>query len=81
MVRAGDFYGPRSGNSSLSHGMVPTAAPVKRVFNPARAGSGHAWAYLLGPAETMVRMLERRDALAGFDTSTSVKPSWTTTGP
>ncbi|MGR6330359.1 NAD-dependent epimerase/dehydratase family protein [Sphingomonas sp. XXL09] len=68
VVRAGDFYGPRSGNSWLAQGMVPTAGPVKRVFNPARAGVGHAWAYLPDLAETMVRLLERREELAAFDT-------------
>jgi nucleoside-diphosphate-sugar epimerase len=68
VVRAGDFYGPRSGNSWLAQGMVPTPGPVKRVFNPARAGVGHAWAYLPDLAETMVRLLERRDELAAFET-------------
>ncbi|WP_157216673.1 NAD-dependent epimerase/dehydratase family protein [Flavisphingomonas formosensis] len=67
IVRAGDFYGPRSGNSWLAQGMVPTAGPVKRVFNPARAGVGHGWAYLPDLAETMVRLLERRDELTDFD--------------
>ena len=67
VVRAGDFFGPRSGNSWLAQGMVPTPGPVKRVFDPARAGIGHAWAYLPDLAETMVRLLERRDALAAFD--------------
>lgn len=67
IVRAGDFYGPRSGNSWLPQGMVPTAGPVRRVFNPARAGVGHAWAYLPDLAETMVRLLEQRDDLAAFD--------------
>lgn len=67
VVRAGDFYGPRCGNSWLAQGMVPTTGPVKRVFNPARAGVGHAWAYLPDLAETMVRLLERRDELADFD--------------
>jgi nucleoside-diphosphate-sugar epimerase len=67
VVRAGDFYGPRSGNSWLAQGMVPTAGPVKRVFNPARAGVGHGWAYLPDLAETMARLLERRDELAKFD--------------
>jgi nucleoside-diphosphate-sugar epimerase len=68
VVRAGDFYGPRSGNSWLAQGMVPTPGPVKRVFNPARAGTGHAWAYLPDLAETMVRLLERRAALPAFET-------------
>ncbi|MDV3456207.1 NAD(P)H-binding protein [Sphingomonas sp. HF-S4] len=68
VVRAGDFYGPRSGNSWLAQGMVPTPGPLKRVLNPARSGVGHAWAYLPDLAETMVRLLERHDALAAFDT-------------
>jgi nucleoside-diphosphate-sugar epimerase len=68
VVRAGDFYGPRSGNSWLAQGMVPTTGPVKRVFNPARAGVGHAWAYLPDLAETMARLLERGDELAAFET-------------
>ena len=67
VVRAGDFYGPRSGNSWLAQGMVPTPGPVRRIFNPARAGVGHSWAYLPDLAETMVRLLERRDDLADFD--------------
>jgi nucleoside-diphosphate-sugar epimerase len=67
VVRAGDFYGPRCGNSWLAQGMVPTPGPVKRVFNPARSGIGHAWAYLPDLAETMARLLDRRDELADFD--------------
>ncbi|SDA36390.1 Nucleoside-diphosphate-sugar epimerase [Sphingomonas sp. NFR15] len=67
VVRAGDFYGPRSGNTWFAQGMVPTAGPLKRIFNPARAGTGHAWAYLPDLAETMARLLERRDELADFD--------------
>jgi nucleoside-diphosphate-sugar epimerase len=67
VVRAGDFYGPRSGNSWLAQGMVPTTGPLKRVFNPARAGVGHAWAYLPDLAETMARLLERRDEIADFE--------------
>ncbi|WP_010185674.1 NAD-dependent epimerase/dehydratase family protein [Sphingomonas sp. PAMC 26605] len=67
VVRAGDFYGPRCGNSWLAQGMVPTAGRVKRIFNPARAGIGHAWAYLPDLAETMARLLERPEALADFD--------------
>lgn len=67
VVRAGDFYGPRSGNSWLAQGMVPTAGPVKRIFNPARAGVGHAWAHLPDLAETIACLLQRRDELADFE--------------
>ncbi len=67
VVRAGDFFGPRSGNSWLAQGMLPLPGPVRRVFDPGRPGIGHAWAYLPDLAETMVRLLEREDELADFD--------------
>lgn len=67
IVRAGDYFGPRTGNSWLAQGMLPMPGPVKRLFNPARVGIGHAWAYLPDLAETMVQLLERREALADFD--------------
>jgi nucleoside-diphosphate-sugar epimerase len=67
IVRAGDFFGPRSGNSWLAQGMVPTEGPVKRVFNPARTGVGHAWAYLPDLADAMASLLERSGELADFD--------------
>ncbi|MGN6376417.1 MAG: NAD-dependent epimerase/dehydratase family protein [Sphingomonas sp.] len=67
VVRAGDFYGPRTGNSWLAQGMVPMPGPVKRVFNPARRRIGHAWAYLPDLAEAIARLLERGDELADFD--------------
>ena len=68
IVRAGDFFGPNTGNSWLAQAMVPLPGPVKRVFNPGRAGVGHSWAYLPDLAETMVRLLEREDALTAFET-------------
>ena len=67
VVRAGDFFGPRTGNSWLAQGMLPMPGPVKRVFNPGRAGVGHAWAYLPDLAETMVRLLEKEDELGDFE--------------
>ena len=67
VVRAGDFFGPNTANSWLAQGMVPTAGPVRRVFNPARRGIGHAWAYLPDLAETMAQLLDRRDQLAPFE--------------
>ncbi|MFZ3484913.1 NAD-dependent epimerase/dehydratase family protein [Sphingomonas sp. 3-13AW] len=75
VVRAGDFYGPRTGNSWLPQGMVPMKGPLKRVFNPARPGVGHGWAYLPDLAETMVRLIEREGDLAAFD-SFHFEGSW-----
>ena len=67
IVRAGDYFGPRTGSSWLAQGMLLTPGPVKRVFNPSPKGVGHAWAYVPDLAETMVRLLERPDALATFE--------------
>ena len=67
VVRAGDFFGPRAGNNWLAQGMLLLPGPVKRVFNPGRAGVGHAWAYLPDLAETMVRLIEREDEFADFE--------------
>ena len=66
LVRAGDFFGPRPGSSWLTAGMIRQGRPLRFVMNPARPGIGHAWAYLPDLAETMVRLLERGDALEDF---------------
>jgi nucleoside-diphosphate-sugar epimerase len=66
VVRAGDFFGPRPGNSWFSDGMIRKGRPLRSVMNPARAGVGHAWAYLPDVAETMARLVERRDELEPF---------------
>jgi nucleoside-diphosphate-sugar epimerase len=66
IVRAGDFFGPGAANNWFSQGMVQAGKPVKSVINPGRAGTGHQWAYLPDVAETMVRLVERRDELPTF---------------
>ncbi len=66
VVRAGDYFGPRPGNSWFSDGMVRKGRPLRSVMNPGRPGVGHAWAYMPDVAETMVRLLERGDALEDF---------------
>jgi nucleoside-diphosphate-sugar epimerase len=68
VVRAGDYFGPRAGNSWFSQGLVRPGRPVTSVTLPGAPGVGHAWAYLPDVAETMVRLLEREEALAPFDT-------------
>ncbi len=67
IVRAGDFFGPRSGNNWFAQGLVQAGKPVSLVMNPNRPGVGHAWAYLPDLAETMVRLCERADRLADFE--------------
>jgi nucleoside-diphosphate-sugar epimerase len=67
VLRAGDFFGPRSGNSWLAQGMVKPGRPPRFVLNPARRGVGHQWAYLPDVAATMVALIERRRQLAPFE--------------
>lgn len=58
IVRAGDFFGPRAGNSWFSQGLVAPGRRPGVIRNPARRATGHQWAYLPDVAETMVRLLE-----------------------
>lgn len=66
IVRAGDFFGPHAGNNWFSQGLVKPGQPVARITDPGTPGVAHAWAYLPDAAATIVRLLERRDALDPF---------------
>ncbi|MEB0009352.1 NAD(P)H-binding protein [Pseudomonas sp. MH9.2] len=66
IVRAGDFFGPKSGSSWFSQGLVKPGQPVATINLPNLAGVGHQWSYIPDAARTMVQLLERRDALAPF---------------
>lgn len=66
ILRAGDYYGPRPGNSWLSQGMITPGKPLTRVTNPGAKGVGHAWAYLPDVGETFARLLEREADLPRF---------------
>lgn len=66
IVRAGDFFGPETGNSFFSQGMVKRGKPVKTVLDPGRLGVGHQWAYLPDVARTMVELLRQRARLEPF---------------
>lgn len=66
VVRAGDFFGPKPGNSWFSQGLVKPGRAVTRVLLPGRRGIGHQWAYLPDVARTMVALLARRESLAPF---------------
>jgi len=68
VVRAGDFFGPRSGGSSMfSHVFVKPGHPVRAFVYPGRHDIGHAFAYLPDLAETMVQLIDRGDRLADFE--------------
>jgi len=67
IVRAGDYFGPRSANSWFAQGLVQPGKPVRSVRYPGRPTAGHAWAYLPDVAATVVQLLDREDQLAQFD--------------
>lgn len=66
VVRAGDFFGPRPGNSWFSQGMIKPGQPVKSISVPNAPGVGHQWSYLPDVARTMVELVQRRDTLDSF---------------
>lgn len=67
VVRAGDFFGPRTtANSWFSAALVRPGKPVRTMLDPGFPGIGHQWAYLPDVAETMVRLAEREAELPRF---------------
>lgn len=68
IVRAGDFFGPKSGNNWFSQGLVKPGQPVTQISNPAQLGVGHQWSYLPDVARTMVELIARRETLDAFAT-------------
>jgi nucleoside-diphosphate-sugar epimerase len=66
VVRAGDFFGPRSGTSWLTEGWVQKGKPLKAVTLPGPAAITHAWAYLPDFAESIVRLAEVEADLPAF---------------
>lgn len=66
VVRAGDFFGPRCGNSWFTQGMVKPGALVRAVQLPGRLGVGHQFSYLPDVARTMVELVSRRAELPAF---------------
>jgi len=67
IVRAGDYFGPRAGNTWLSQGLLANQRQVRAVLYPGPRELGHAWAYLPDLAETMARLLEQDARLADFE--------------
>ncbi len=67
VLRAGDFFGPRPGQSWFSQAMVKPGKPVRTVTMPGRKGVGHSWAYLPDVAEAFARLVEREASLARFE--------------
>jgi nucleoside-diphosphate-sugar epimerase len=67
VVRAGDFFGPRTGNSWFARGLIKPGRPVTSILYPGRPDIGHAWAYLPDLAATIAQLLEQEGDLAEFD--------------
>nr|WP_295835392.1 NAD(P)H-binding protein [uncultured Azospirillum sp.] len=63
ILRCGDFFGPKAGNSWFSQGLLTPGKPVTRINQPGRPGIGHQWAYLPDVAETAMRLLDREAEL------------------
>ena len=66
IVRAGDFFGPGAANNWFSQGLVKPGKPLTAISYPGRAGIAHQWAYLPDVAETMIRLVERKEQLPRF---------------
>jgi len=66
IVRAGDFFGPKPGNSWFSQGLIKPKQNVTAINLPGAQGVGHQWSYLPDVARTMLELLERRDSLPAF---------------
>lgn len=58
VVRAGDFFGPISGSSWLTEGLVAKDKPLKSVSYPGPRHIRHNWAYLPDLAATLARLAE-----------------------
>lgn len=68
IVRAGDFFGPKSENNWFAQGLIKPGKQVTTVSNPGRRGVGHQWSYLPDVARAMVELLARRNSLTAFAT-------------
>jgi nucleoside-diphosphate-sugar epimerase len=67
VLRAGDYFGPRSTtNSWFASGLVTPGKPVTTILYPGDKGVGHAWAYLPDVGETFARLADREAELPAF---------------
>lgn len=67
IVRAGDFFGPRTLSSWFSQALVVPGRKIESIQYPSKMGTGHQWAYSPDVAETMVRLIESSEKLKIFD--------------
>lgn len=67
IVRAGDFFGPRSTSSWFGAAMVKAGKPIRAVTYPGQHEVGHTWAYLPDLAETIALLADLETKLPAFD--------------
>ena len=67
VLRAGDYFGPRPGQSWFSQGMVTPGRPIRAVTLAGEKGVGHSWAYLPDVAEAFARLADHEAELARCD--------------
>jgi nucleoside-diphosphate-sugar epimerase len=66
IVRFGDFFGPKPGNSWFSQGMIKPHRPINSITYPGKKGVGHDWAYLPDAGETFAQLMDREPELQDF---------------
>ncbi len=66
IVRAGDFFGPRAGNSWFSQGLIRPGQLPGVIRRPGAIGVGHQWAWLPDVAATIAALLALRHELEPF---------------
>ncbi|MBP2306036.1 NAD(P)H-binding protein [Azospirillum melinis] len=79
ILRCGDFFGPKAGNSWFNQGLLTPGKPPTRINQPGRPGIGHQWAYLPDVAETAMRLLDR-EAELGDDAMFHMDGHWDADG-
>lgn len=66
VLRAGDYFGPQAAHSWFAQGLVRPGKVARTIWQPGTPGVGHAWAYVPDVAQTLVRLLARRQHLSAF---------------
>lgn len=68
ILRGGDFFGPHTGNSWFTQGLVKPGRRLGAVTYPGDFAAGHAWAYLPDFGECFAQLLAREKDLGAFET-------------
>ena len=66
IVRCGDFFGPKAGQSWFSQSLIKPKQAVTSITYPGDKGIGHDWAYLPDAAETFALLMDREPELESF---------------